>query len=303
MNHKISSFIILSLIVWEISAQSFLSTNKLWSTMSGPVSGCSSYFCSSYYTKFDGDTLVDGIRYMKALRSDDQQMKKWIIEGFIREETNKKVFYRDITAKEECLLYDFGCKAGDTLFLNCVCRESGFLVDSIKTFVNDGVARKYFYLTYLKIKTTKEVWIEGIGSTLGILNGGSFSHCMTGGGEALLCFTEDGIKKYQSPLVSNYCFLNPDIIDGISPEKTISEFKVYPNPVSGKLFVQFPAITAENYTLELYSVKGELVKTECVEAFANLCQIDVSSLRNGTYILRVILDSEKYAEEAIVIKQ
>jgi len=83
--------------------------------MSGPVSGCSSYFCSSYYTKFDGDTLVDGIRYMKALRSDDQQMKKWIIEGFIREETNKKVFYRDITAKEECLLYDFGCKAGDTL--------------------------------------------------------------------------------------------------------------------------------------------------------------------------------------------
>lgn len=177
------------------------------------------------------------------------------------------------------------------------------MVDSIKTVVTDGIPSKYFYLTYLEFKTRKELWIEGIGSTLGILNGGSFNHCLTGGEEVLLCYYEAGIKKYQSPLVSNYCFLNPDIIDGISPEKTISEFKVYPNPVSGKLFVQFPAITAENYTLELYSVKGELVKTECVEAYTKLCQIDVSSLRNGTYILRVILDSGKYAEEAIVIKQ
>lgn len=211
MKHIISSLIILTLIVCETSAQSFLSTNKLWSTMKGPVSGCSSFFCSSYFTKFEGDTLVDGIHYMKVRRSEDQQMQKWTTQGLIREDSNKKVFYRDILAKDECLMYDFGCKAGDTLSLNCVCGESGFLVDSIKTVVSDGVARKYFYLTYLKTKTLKEVWIEGIGSTLGVLNGGSFSHCMTGGGEALLCYSESGIKKYQSPMIEKYCYLSRDI--------------------------------------------------------------------------------------------
>ena len=296
-------FVILLCCTLNTSAQPFLSTNKLWSTMMGPVVGCSSLFCSSYFTKFEGDTLVDGIHYMKALRSEDLQMKKWIIEGFIREGGNKKVFYRDKIAKEECLLYDFGCKAGDTLFLNCVCSKFGFLVDSIKTVVTDGIPRKSFYLTYTESKSRKEEWIEGIGSTLGILNGGSFSHCMTGGSEALLCFSEDGIKKYKSPLVSNYCFLSPEIINGIISEKIITDFKVYPNPVSSILFVQHTPNTEENYTIELYSIKGELVKTECVEAYTNLCQIDVSSLRDGTYILRAISDSGKYAEEAIVIKQ
>lgn len=284
--------------------QTLVSTGKLWSTMMGPVVGCSSFFCSSYYTKFEGDTLVDGIHYMKALRCEDQQMQKWTTQGFIREDSNKKIFYRDKIANEECLLYDFGCKRGEILHLGCGC-IGDYLIDSIVTKVADGVSRKHFYLHNLNnfYYKSKEEWIEGIGSTRGILDAGGRGHCMIGGGEALLCFSEDRIKKYQSPLVSNYCFLSPEIINGLIPEKTISEFKVYPNPVSGILLVQLTPNTEENYTLELYSLKGELVKTECVEAYTNLCQIDVSSLRDGTYILRVISDSGKYAEDAIVIKQ
>ena len=284
----------------HVNAQSFLSADKLWSTMKGPVSGCSSFFCSSYFIKMAGDTVVEGIHYTKVLSSEDQLMKKWITEGFIREDSNKKVFYRETIAKEECLLYNFGCKVGDTLQLYCACRESGFLVDSISTIAIDGIPCKSFYLTYLGLGIkTPEVWIEGIGSTAGILNGGA-SHCMIGDSEALLCYYEAGIKKYQSPLISNRCYLSPEIINSIDPEKAVSQFKVYPNPVSGELLIHPTQSVDEGFTLKLYSIKGELVKTECLDVGMNTYRLDIRTLKNGIYILHLISASGRYAEEVII---
>jgi len=295
--------LIILLIIGSLgaSSQSLVSNNKQWSTMKGPVSGCNSFYCESYFTKFIGDTVVDEIHYFKVLRSEDSQMQKWITEGFIREDINQKVYYRDTIAKQECLLYNFGCNVGDTLQLNCGCSNTGFLVDSIRTIAIDGIPRRYFYLTYLEMKT-QEIWIEGIGSTMGILNGGGWGHCLTGGSmsEALLCFFEDGIKKYQSAEFPNYCYLSQEIINGIESGKAIAQFKVYPNPVCGELFIQPSSNTVDAYTLEIYSVKGELVKTECLQMGSIRQQISMSSFQNGIYILRLISDSGKYGEEIIV---
>lgn len=266
--------------------------------MTGPAVGCTSFFCHSYFTKFSGDTLIGDIHYMKVLRSDDKQMQNWAIKGFIREDITQKIYFRDKFAKDECLLYDFGCSVGDTVFLNCTCSEYGFLVDSIKSKILDGTPCRHFYLTYMENKT-KGVCIEGIGSTLGVLNLG-LGHCMTGGGEALLCFFEGGIKKYQASEFPNYCYLSPEIINGIVPEKTVSHFNVYPNPVSSVLFIQPKQTIKRGYTLELFSVKGELVKTECLDAGNNLNRIDVGTLKNGIYILRLISATGSYSEEVFI---
>jgi len=278
-----------------------VSGNKLWSTMKGPVFGCASFFCQSYYTKFSGERVVDNQNYLKVMRSEDQQMKNWITEGYIREDNTWKVYFRDTNAKSECLLYDFGCQVGDTLNLDCGCIGKGYLVDSIKTIGSSGYSMKYFYLTYLEYGT-KEVWIEGIGSTMGILNGGGYGHCLTGGsmGEALLCYYDSGIKKYQSSEFPNHCYLSPEIINGIEPEKPVSQFNVYPNPVSGELFIQPNSNIEESFTLEIYSVKSELVKAECIIPGSTHYRINTSSLRNGIYILRLISDSGKYDEKVIV---
>jgi len=296
---KKTLYIILLFTALGTNGQSFVTNNKLWSTMEGPIFGCKPFYCKSYFTKFSGDTLIEGIHYTKVLHSEDQQMLKWITEGFIREDSNQKVFYKHTIAKQECLLYDFGCNPGDTLYLNCGCRETGYLVDSIRTIATDGISRKYFYLTYLQYGNP-EIWIEGIGCTLGILNAGAWDHCSTGGGKTLLCFFEDGTKKYQSPEVPNHCFLSPEIIDGIATEKTVSQFKVYPNPVSVELFIQPTSNFEESYTLEIYSVKGERVRTECLEQGNYLHRIDTGSLQNGIYILRLISPSGKYDEKLIV---
>lgn len=294
--------ILLILGSWGASAQSFVSTDKLWSTMKGPVSGCSSFFCSSYFTKFVGDTVIGETHYLKVMRSEDRQMTNWDIEGFIREDSAQKVYYRDKLASVECLLYDFGCEVGDTLQLNCGCNRSGYLVDSIKTVTTDS-PRKYYYLTYLEMKSP-EVWIEGIGSTMGILNAGGWGHCLTGGmGEALLCFFESGIKKYQSSEFPNFCFLSKDIIDGTYSVKADSYFKVYPNPATNELLIRFSQATAEDCKLELFSLKGELVKTQCLDAGTSLYRLDIGEFKSGTYILRLGSNSGKYEDNEIVIKK
>jgi len=55
-------------------------------------------------------------------------------------------------------------------------------------------------------------------------------------------------------------------------------------------------------TLELYSVKGELVNTECLEGGSNLHRIDVSSLKSGVYVVRLISASGRYSEEVVIKK-
>jgi len=75
---------------------------------------------------------------------------------------------------------------------------------------------------------------------------------------------------------------------------------VFPNPVSAELFVKSSGGFEEDYTLELFSVKGELVKTECLEGGNSLNRIDVSSLKSGVYVVRLISASGRYFEEMII---
>ena len=297
---KPTLFVLLIIGSYILNAQTLVTSDKLWSTMKGPVSGCNSFFCASYFTKFSGDTVIGGISYMKVQRSEDQQMLNWTNQGFIREESNHKVYFRDTPYKRECLLYDFGCKTGDTLHLDCLCTGTGYFVDSIKSIETEGVIRRYFYLTYLENKR-KEIWIEGIGSKWGILNAGR-GNCIIGGGENLLCFFEGGIKEYRDPGFPNYCYLSKEIINGIGPEKTVPQYKVYPNPASTELFVQSPQTNDGDFTLELYSVKGELVKTECLGTGSIINRIDVRSLKSGVYVVRLISAAGRYAEEMIIKK-
>jgi hypothetical protein len=56
----------------------------------------------------------------------------------------------------------------------------------------------------------------------------------------------------------------------------------------------------EGFTLKLYSIKGELVKTECLDVGMNTYRLDIRTLKNGIYILHLISASGRYAEEVII---
>lgn len=232
--------------------------------------------------RIGADTLISNTNYHKLMYSLGCDETNWRIDGFIRETEDSLVFYcPNYSSAQEFLLYDFGIQVGDSVYV----MPNPSRLDSIgKT----SKGQKIYYLS--GSHNFKDRWIDGVGSEIGLL-----MELTTGGSQIFSCCLLNGKELYHNPNYSA-CFYT----SATSNKNSDRELKVHPNPVSGELFVHTNQTIDGGYTLELYSVKGELVKTECLEAGSNLYRFDVSSLRNGIYILRLISDSGKYDEETII---
>jgi hypothetical protein len=274
-------------------AQSFISEDKLWRYSSTVyVEPCCRF--ANTALRFQGDSIINDTTYNKLYSSEDEFLLKWKLYGLWRETKDMKIYSRHLFWQTEELLYDFSFVKGDTLNAGF----TTFKVDSVLTKLWGGKMRKHWYLNPVHAEgdTVKEwyktLWIEDVGQIE------YFPFNVSGAVGAttrLLCFQENGQQVYQNPEY-NTCFYT-SLSDIPNP---IKGFKVYPNPVSGELFIQPSSNNDEGFTIEMYSVKGELIKTECLEADSSLHRIDTSSLRNGIYILRLISDSGKYDEKVIV---
>jgi hypothetical protein len=79
--------------------------------------------------------------------------------------------------------------------------------------------------------------------------------------------------------------------------------RVYPNPVSDILTVQFTGISKSDITLQLEDIQGRILKQSKVKAFTKIAQqkIQVSGLANGVYLL-VVVDSKgiKQTEKVVI---
>lgn len=65
---------------------------------------------------------------------------------------------------------------------------------------------------------------------------------------------------------------------------------LYPNPVQNKLQIHFATTDGERHSIELISLNGEVLKREIVsvnEDLSTLHQLDVSSLKQGLYLVRI----------------
>jgi len=279
----------------NLFAQGFISEAKLWrygaKIFSEP---CCGHRNDAF--KFMGDSIIDDTAYVKLYTTTDEFLGKWQLDGLWRETNDMKIYTRDLFYQTEELLYDFSLVEGDTFNVGFATLK----VDSVLTKLWGGKLRKHWYLYPVHAvgdtirEWNKTLWIEDVGqinyfpSNVGTNYGSKLF---------LLCFDENNQQIYHNPEY-NTCFYT-SLNDIPKPEKG---FKVYPNPVSGELFVQMNSPIGKPYTLELYSIKGELIRTECLEAGSMLCRIDTGSLRNGIYILRLISDSGNYDEKVIVKK-
>lgn len=77
---------------------------------------------------------------------------------------------------------------------------------------------------------------------------------------------------------------------------------IYPNPVSDKLFITSNQLYKSALSIEIYSVKGELISKEYLDAGSILYQINLTELKSGPYLLRLITDSGKYDKKIIIKK-
>ncbi|HMR42432.1 MAG TPA: T9SS type A sorting domain-containing protein [Saprospiraceae bacterium] len=168
-------------------------------------------------------------------------------------------------------------------------------VDSV--LLADGTKRKRLTLIRADAQTfgDKNFWIEGIGSTGGLLTH-FWGLCFTDYSEFLLCFHENGDLQFQ-PEPNLSCFMVG--ADEISDENKI---KIYPNPAAAVLTVEMP----ESGTADIFMVSDftcKRLKTESISRGEKILTIPVNDLSSGIYFLQLCTNGWIVKTQKFVIKR
>ena len=255
-------------------------TNKLWSVLLS--NGANPYYKSTHFIKFKGDTIINDTMYKKVLKAEDEFHNNWELNGFIREDSTQKVYYKYNLAVNEKLIYDFQPNINDTFYFT----QYDYLIvggfDSIK--INDQY-RKVINLSCPSAPYITEKWIEGIGSTEGVIYSGY--SLITGSDFELLCFYENDTLSYIDSSY-NECYYNTyGVIENIFVN---SSFIIYPNPTTQTINISFNNQQNMPYTFELYNYYGEII---CKKQIINSTSFDLSNISNGIYFY-IIKDNKNF---------
>ncbi len=87
-----------------------------------------------------------------------------------------------------------------------------------------------------------------------------------------------------------------ELITGIADLPSTTNIAIYPNPATNEL--RFSNISEGN--IYMYTVNGQLIMEK--QNVDGSCNLDISSLKNGTYIVRIIMDNQVYTSKVNVIK-
>lgn len=270
-------------------SQNFISEAKVWRIGAKIYSEpCCGHRNDAF--RFQGDSTINDTTYVKLYESTDEFLTNWQLFGIWRETLDQKVYQRNYYG-EEILMYNFSLVKNDTFRTANIT----FKVDSVLTKNWGGKLRKHWYLNPVSGDDFhRTVWIEGVGQSNGLnhnING------TVGATPFLLCFSENGQLVYQNPEY-NTCFYT----SAAKMNNALPKLKVYPNPALNELFVQASQGINEDCKLELFSLKGELLKTLCLDSGTNLYRLDIAEFKSGTYTLRLVSDSAKYDENQVIIK-
>lgn len=283
MKTKIILTLICAVIVQFCFGQEYhklVDTNKLWSVLLS--NGANPYYKSTHFIKFKGDTIINDTMYKKVLKAEDEFHNNWELNGFIREDSTQKVYYKYNSAANEKLIYDFQPNINDTFYFTqydylTVC---GF--DSIK--INDQY-RKVINLYCPSAPSITEKWIEGIGSNRGVIYSGY--SLIIGCGYELLCFYENDTLSYIDSSY-NECYYNTyGAIENIFVN---SSFIIYPNPATQTINISFNNQQNMPYTFELYNNYGEIIFKKQI---INSTSFELSNISNGIYFY-IIKDNKNF---------
>jgi len=301
----------------------FRDSNAVWSEY------CSSWEMNdpppSYYYRYilkNTDTLVNYQTYHKifyslidsSYNSTDTSLK---YAGGIRE-NNKIVYFIPKDSTTEYVLYDFSKHKGDTIVYKYSVFAPYYGEAPVNTLIitntdliqlSDGTFRIRDSLSFLiqghKLPCFDYLWIEGIGSTWGLLTPiGDIPTKSLSGRHTLLCFKKDTDIIYHVGN-NNDCYLITSNINEI----TENDFKsfIFPNPATNNLTIDvsnlrstiFVPSTGSGQVLRMYDVVGNLVLEKNFNT--NITDVNVSSLPKGMYFVKVETESgmavEKFVKE------
>ena len=243
----------------------------------------------------DNDTTIDDIVYKKLYDFSENEFDTTFYRNAysgIREDSLKRVYFRNFSQNQEYLLYDFSLSKGDTFsmysYYNCNnYQDYVFQIYDIDTIVYEGIPRRLLKIGYAFEDTLAPTypnylcfWIEGIGNIEGLL----FSSCghitsvhIYG---SLRCYIHNGTllyHKYSNGI--NDCITPIMGIEDVLHDNSIT---LYPNPSNREI-----NISSENIinSVEIFNSLGQRLYQEKINS--NEKTIDISSFVNGVYILGV----------------
>ncbi|MFW5781398.1 MAG: T9SS type A sorting domain-containing protein [Bacteroidota bacterium] len=229
--------------------------------------------------KIEGDTTFNDMDYKIIKTALDTTGQNYEIQGALRMDSSKKVYYSG-DFYEERLLYDFNLQPEDTFTTTGILGfdyEYDLVVDAVDSvLIDNGTYTKR--ITFIDYNTgyPVEQWYEAFGSNFGLLYSGFYRYTWDQDYE-LLCSKQNDDLLYMN---SNYntCFLPyVNVSDQIKPE-----VRVYPNPCKSKLTVNADAMQK----LELYDSKGMILLAKDVEK--KQYKLDLQNIQPGMYLLKII---------------
>lgn len=266
----------------------FLTTSnaQVWA----PVGAKWTYEFQNWYPPFNnspsviecvGDTIIEG----KPCR---------IIEGscscgfnhqrsFHYYENDKVYLYID-SIVGFTLLYDFTAKPGD---IWTIIPPQPFISDSFKVRVDSIGTRVFsgntFNIQYINNINSNDfccfcgIVIDGIGHFTCLYP--MFATCDPWS-RPLRCYEDSsGLIKFKDIPCDTVIYMSEDEIH-------LSQLiNIYPNPAKSELFIEFQDLIDREYTIEIYSIPGQLQFKQ--RGIKNNIAIDISRLNKGLYFIRI----------------
>ena len=317
-------------LVLQVNAQNdryhpLVQEGKVWSVVYVDVlGGIQNLKFTTTQMMFFGDTTINDVLYKKmyaTTKEFPQFPQDWTLQNFMREDENKKVWYKRINSGMEELYYDFSLEVGDTLPINLgyvtPIPETIIVEDITYKTMQNGDIHKVLHLSIMYggyFGSGKEFWIEGVGSNLGVLF--PVSGTLLGELHRLLCVYENEELIYSDNPWLGICYKSGST--GIK-DYDKNQIYIYPNPASNQLRISLPnsseggANTAKN--IEIYDIVGQVVmttpkpsKTSATLSFqggesplsfgeGQGVRLDVSHLANGMYFLKIGNKTVKFVKE------
>jgi hypothetical protein len=248
---------------------------------------------------YNGDTLIGTDPWLKMYQSPDTNfISNLSYLGNIRE-TNGVVVYMDTTNSVHTL-YDFNLQLGDSVLYSFGFGNYYLKIESIDSIMINSEYHKRFHFQEPSFPPfyLNEVWIQGIGSIHGPLFPANPKVYETEIPDStyLTCFKTNNSILWNNP---NYtkCYIN---IMLNTEDLTISGIKIFPNPSSDRLFIEFPDGQKSSHDILIYDLQGRLIQCLLKNQF-NPVEIDLSALDKGVYIMQI--DGAENLKKFKLIKQ
>lgn len=262
-----------------LKAQNYIplvDSNKVWYVFR---SGMAPQFRETLIYKFSGDSTYEGKKYFVVYNTLDTTQFNWNPCGLIREDSTRKIFYKESTSAQEELIYDFNAKIGDTLFIPPDLSNIPIVVYNIDTFELGGVTRKRYEI--FRIDSGDDIWIEGIGSLLGILNSkwvGTTGVYMT-----LLCYYENGELIYTNPEFDSCYYASTDIQNNRLTNMIV---EIHPSPITNISVLKLKSSYSSKYTIDIFTINGIKMNSIDIPESGEM-RISAKDYKTGLYIFTI----------------